>query len=201
MTDGIRIRAIVAAAALVSATLIAPAGVRAQGHRGHGGHGGGRVVVSGGFYGPWWGFGMGYGYGYWGPWGWGGYPPAYYGPEGGVPMGVAMMSGFGGVDLEVKPNRADVWVDGKYVGEARDFDGYPSYLWLKEGVHRLQIQKGGYKLFDEEVDMQPGLKKSLKVRLEPGESEPPAGKGDARAAKDAAKDAPKDDGKPREKKF
>jgi hypothetical protein len=200
MTDAIRTRATVAAAALLGATLIAPAGAWAADHRGgggHGRHGGGTVVVGGGFYAPWWGFGMGYGY--WGPWGWGAYPPAYYGPEGGVPMGVAMMSGFGGVDLDVKPNRADVWVDGKYVGEARDFDGYPSFLWLKEGVHRLQIQKGGYKLFDEEVEMQPGLKKSLKVRLEPGESEPPAGKGDGKSA--AAKDAPKDEPKPREKKF
>ena len=34
-----------------------------------------------------------------------------------------------------KPDRADVWVDGKYVGEARDLDGYPSYLWLEKGPH------------------------------------------------------------------
>jgi hypothetical protein len=47
--------------------------------------------------------------------------------------------------------------------------------------------------------MQPGLKKSLKVRLEPGESEPPAGKGDGKSA--AAKDAAKDEPKTREKKF
>jgi hypothetical protein len=200
MTEGNRTRTMLVAA-VVSAGLLAPAGASAHGRRG-GGHGGGVVVVGGGgFYSPWWGLGAGY-YGYWGPWGWGGlYPPAYYGPEGGVPMSVALMSGFGGVDLDVKPNRADVWVDGKYVGEARDFDGYPSYLWLKEGVHRLQIQKGGYKVFDEEIEMQPGLKKNLKVRLEPGESEPPAAKGDAKAMKDAPKDAAKDESKAREKKF
>jgi hypothetical protein len=28
------------------------------------------------------------------------------------------------------------WVDGKYVGEARDVDGYPSYLWLADGDTR-----------------------------------------------------------------
>ncbi len=37
-----------------------------------------------------------------------------------------MIAGFGAVDVDAKPNRADVWVDGKYVGEARDLDGYPS---------------------------------------------------------------------------
>ena len=200
MSNGRRVQAASVAALLVAA-LVAPAAASAAGRHG-GGHGGGRgvVVVGGGFYSPWWGMGPGY-YGFWGPWGWGGYPPANYGVEGGVPMSVAMMSGFGGVDLQVKPNRADVWVDGKYVGEARDFDGYPTYLWLKEGVHRVQIQKGGFKVFDEEIDMQPGLKKVLKVRLEPGESQPPAGKPDGRAAKSAPKDAAKEEATPREKKF
>ena len=35
-------------------------------------------------------------------------------------MNAAMIAGFGAVELNVKPNRADVWVDGRYVGEARD---------------------------------------------------------------------------------
>jgi hypothetical protein len=198
MSDGFRGRATLGVAALVGMALLAPAGAYAQHHGGGHGHGGGRVVVGGGFYGPMWGYGMGWGYGFYGPWGWGGwgYPPAYYAPEGGVPMGVAMMSGFGGVDLDVKPNRADVWVDGKYVGEARDLDGYPSYLWLKEGAHRLQIQKGGYKLFDEEIEMQPGVKKNLRVRLEPGESEPPAPKLAPKSGGDKEQTE-----KPREKKF
>jgi len=205
MTDRIRGRRTHAAVALMAAALLVPPVASAQGrHGGGGGHGhggGGTVIVGGGFYGPWFGFGAGWGWGPWGyygygPWGYGawGYP-GYYAPEGGVPMGVAMMSGFGAVDLNVKPNRADVWVDGKYVGEARDLDGYPSYLWLKEGVHRLQIQKGGYKIFDEEIEMQPGLKRDLKVRLEPGESEPPAGKTDAKGSEKQPTE------KPREKKF
>jgi PEGA domain len=199
MTDRIRGCRTLAAVALTAAALLVPPVASAQGHRGggggHGHGGGGVVIVGGGFYSPWFGFGAGWGpwgyYGY-GPWG---YPPAYFTPEGGVPMGVAMMNGFGAVDLDVKPNRADVWVDGKYAGEARDLDGYPSYLWLKEGAHRLQIQKGGYKIFDEEIETQPGMKKDLKVRLEPGESEPPSGKPDA---KGSVKEQTE---KPREKKF
>jgi hypothetical protein len=60
----------------------------------------------------------------------------------------------------------------------------------------VQIQKGGYRLFDEEIDMQPGLKKSLRVRLEPGESEPPAAKpdGKSRGEKDEAS-------RPQQKKY
>lgn len=202
MTDRVRHRATLGAAALLAIALIIPADATAQGrHAGGGGHGrsrGGVVVVGGAYYAPWFGFGAGWGpWGFYGPWGygaWGYYPPAYYMPEGGVPMGVAMMSGFGGVDLDVKPGRADVWVDGKYAGEARDFDGYPSYLWLKKGVHRLQVHKGGYELFDEEIDVQAGFKKSLRVRLEPGESQPPGPKPDGKRAEDK-------DEKPREKKY
>jgi hypothetical protein len=125
------------------------------------------VVVVGGFYHPWYGFGP-----YWG-WGWGPYPWAYYGPQGGVDMNMAMMSGYGAVDLNVKPNRADVWVDGKYVGEARDLDGYPSYLWLADGAHKLAVYKGGYRTFEEEIAVNRGMKTELKIRLEPGESQPP----------------------------
>ena len=161
-----------AAVAMTGALAFPPAKAEAHGHGGH------AVVVRGGFYYPWFGYGFGP---YWG-WGWGPYPPAWYGPPGGVDMNYAMMAGFGAVDLNVKPNQADVWVDGKYVGEARDLDGYPSYLWLADGGHKLAVYKGGYKTFEEEIGVHRGMKTTLKIRLEPGESEPPgtkpAGKSD-----------------------
>jgi hypothetical protein len=168
MTRGIRAASTIGVAfALAGAlALLAP---DAEAH----GRGGGRVVyVGGGFYTPRYGFGPYWGWG----WGWGAYPPAYYGPPGGVDMGVAMMAGFGAVELNAKPNRADVWVDGKYVGEARDLDGYPSYLWLKEGEHRLAVYKGGFLVFDEPIAVQRGMKTQIKVRLEPGNAPPPGQK-------------------------
>jgi len=85
-----------------------------------------------------------------------------------------MMSGMGGLDVDAKPNRAEVWVDGKYVAEARDLDGDPSYLWLKQGPHHVVVYHGGDKRFEEDVDVQVGMKTDLKVRLEKGESEPPS---------------------------
>ena len=158
------------AVGMTVALAVQPARAEAHGHGGGHGH----VFVGGGFYSPWFGYGFGP---YWGwGWGWGPYAPGWYGPPGGVDMNYAMIAGYGAVDLNVKPNQADVWADGKYVGEARDLDGYPSYLWLADGPHKLAIYKGGYKTFEEEIAVRRGVKTDLKVRLEPGESEPPGTK-------------------------
>lgn len=156
-----------AAAALASAALLLPQPAEAHGR---GGFRGGPIFVGGAFYGPHFGFG-------WGPyWGWGPWAPYWgYGPyyRPAIDLNFAMMAGFGAVEMDVKPGQAEVWVDGKYVAEARDLDGTPSFLWLKEGAHRVQVYKGGYVTFDERIDVQPGVQKELKLRLEKGESEPP----------------------------
>lgn len=164
MTRSSQLAALAASAALARG-LVAPREAEAHGR---GAPGRGPVIVRG-FYGfPYFGFGNPYwGYPYWG------WPPAFYGPPGGVDMGAAMVAGFGAIDLHVKPGQAEVWVDGKFVAEARDLDGYPSYLWLPEGAHRLTIYKGGYQKFEEEIDVRRGTRMELKVRLQKGESEPP----------------------------
>ena len=180
MTHWKRTGSIIAAAVFLTSGLLL-SGVpdaEARGVRGH------RVVFVGGvFHRPFFGFGIGFGpWGAFGPWGpWYGPWAGYYGPGYGRGYGIdtlaiAKMTGWGAVDLSVKPNRADVWVDGKYVAEARDLDGDPSYLWLEKGPHRLSIYKGGYKAFDEQIDVERGVLKQLKVRLEPGDSPPPGPK-------------------------
>jgi hypothetical protein len=160
--------ALIAALAVALAGTIAllPREAEAHGGRGHGAFYGGAFIGHGWGYGfsPW-GFGPYYG------WGWGPYP--YNQPAGGIDMNVAMMAGYGAVDHDVKPNRADVWVDGRYVGEARDLDGYPSYLWLADGPHKLAVYKGGYRTFEEDIAVQRGMKTQVKVHLEPGDSAPP----------------------------
>jgi hypothetical protein len=160
-------------AALVAMALLVPGSAEAHGRGGPGGHGG-RSVVVGGFYGyPYYGVGF---YGpFWDPFFYG-YAGVYLGPEGGLDMGAAMVAGYGAIDMNVKPGAAEVWVDGKYVAEARDLDGYPSYLWLPEGVHKVAVYRGGYALFEEGVEVRRGFKTDLKVRLEKGESEPPGRK-------------------------
>jgi len=174
-----RTRGAVLAAAALSLLGLAAAG-DAQAHP----RGRGRVVVyGGGFYGfnPWlgWGFGP--------AWGWGPYYPAFY-PPGGVDMNAAMIAGFGAVELNVKPNRADVWADGKYVGEARDLDGSPGYLWLAEGPHRIAVHKGGFLVFDEPIEVRRGMKTEIKLKLQPGDSPPPGTRpGDGTDEKDGRK--------------
>ncbi len=141
-------------------------------------------VYGGGFYGfnPWF-----------GPWGgWGSYYPGFF-PPGGVDMNAAMIAGFGAVELNVKPNRADVWVDGRYVGEARDVDGSPSYLFLADGAHRVAVHKGGFQLFDEQIDVRRGMKTEIKLKLQPGDSPPPGTKPALETKQDKAK--PKDENK------
>ena len=161
---------------VAAALAVAGLGLVMPGDAGAHGRGRGRGFVVGGFYGfnPYFGFGAGP---YWGPYGWGWGPSAfYYGPQGGVDMNVAMIAGVGALEINAKPNRAEVWVDGKYIGEARDLDGYPTYLWLEEGAHTIAVYKGGYATFEEPIEVQRGMKKKLKVRLEEGNSPPPGEK-------------------------
>jgi len=155
---------VVAAMAVAVTPLGLPASAEAHGHHG------GVYVGIGGFYGwgpyyPYWGWAAPY-------WGWGPWP-YYYRAPGGVALGAAMMSGMGALDLDVKPKQAEVWVDGKYVAEARDLDGDPSYLWLKGGAHHVVLYKAGFRSFDEDVDVNVGMIRELKVKLEPGEAPPP----------------------------
>jgi hypothetical protein len=159
-------------ATLAALALAEPAAVFAHG-RGRGGRGP-VIVVRGGWGGfhPYSRFGWGWGLGYYGPWG----PyvgPYAYGPEGGVDLNVAMMAGYGAVDLDVKPGSAEVWVDGKFMAEAKELDGYPSFLWLKEGVHHVVVYKGGHERFEEDIEVDRGVRKDLKIRLEKGDSEAP----------------------------
>ena len=156
---------VVAVAALCAGGGLVP---RAAEAHSRGGFRGGPVFVGGGFYGaPYWGLWGGFG-----PY-WGGSP---FGPPGGLDPSIAAVAGLGAIDVEAKPNRAEVWVDGGYIGEARDLDGYPSYLWLKEGTHRVAVFKGGYAVFEQDIEVRRGLTTGLKVQLEKGDSQPPGRK-------------------------
>jgi hypothetical protein len=106
----------------------------------------------------------------WGPWGeyWG---PSY--PEDGPSLSQALIEGYGAVDMDVRPGRAEVWVDGRYVAEARDLDGSPSYLWLTAGDHEVEIYRDGYVTFTGDVEVRPGAITPMRVDLVRGFSEPP----------------------------
>ena len=92
-----------------------------------------RVVVVGGFYDPF--FYNPYWYDPWFAPQWGWYPPyrgAYLAPD-------------ASVKLEVKPNDAEVYVDGYYAGVVDDFDGAFQRLHVAPGQHELELYLDGYR--------------------------------------------------------
>lgn len=124
----------------------------------------------------WWGPWRPY---YWGAWGfWGAWGDVYPSPT--TPVEVYRVSSEvprrGGFDLKVRPGTAEVWIDGRYAGLAKEFDGYPSYLWLGPGDHRISFYLPGYRTESRGVEVVPGSIGELKLKLRRGESEPPPGR-------------------------
>ena len=102
-----------------------------------------------------------------------GHYPSYYSYSPRFALPYARQAGLGAVDLDIKPKKAEVYVDGRYVGLTREFDGYPNFLWLKEGTHQLVFHKDGYGTMVREYTVYPGEVINVKFRLEPGDSVPP----------------------------
>jgi hypothetical protein len=117
--------------------------------------GGRRVVVVGGFYRPYlydpfW-------YDPWfAPYQWGWYPPyhgAYLPPE-------------ASVKLEVKPSKAEVYVDGYYAGIVDDFDGAFQRLHVLPGEHELELYLDGYRAVKQKVYLTADNTFKVKYNLE-----------------------------------
>jgi hypothetical protein len=135
------------------------------GHGGGGWHGGhGRVIVYSPFYAdPFWGWGYGWGWGF-GPYGFYGYygPYGYYG---GSRSGYGNNSDWAVVDTDVSPEETRVFLDGRYIGLADDFDGHPDYLYLRPGNYSLEFRLEGYESATVSVNAKPGAKVSLNNHL------------------------------------
>ncbi|MBL8114099.1 MAG: PEGA domain-containing protein, partial [Acidobacteria bacterium] len=63
---------------------------------------------------------------------------------------------YGRIDLDVSPEEAEVHLNGKYIGTADDFDGYPDYLYLKPGHYTLEFKLGGHVGVKKEVEVERG---------------------------------------------
>jgi hypothetical protein len=124
---------------------------------------------------PYWGWGypgyyLGLSLGYYGgypwPYGWGGYyrVPAAYGD--GAYGHVVMQPG--ALDLNVKPKRAEVYVNGEPIGHVGRYDGFPGYLWLEPGRYELIFLLNGYRTARHEFTVRPGLIQDVRFRLEKG---------------------------------
>ncbi len=112
------------------------------------------------------GYGYGYGYGYGNYYGQSRYEMAQTTLQ-------AQAAGLGGLDLNVRPRKAQVYVDGQKLGKAGNFDGFPGYLWLEKGTHQLAIYRDGYLTVVQEFTIIPGAIQEVKFRLARGNSVPP----------------------------
>jgi hypothetical protein len=148
-------------------------GYRSYGYRGSYGGGGWwgpriRYVYSDPFYWRWYwggwfpywasvGWWWGGPYDSWSPWGYGyGYR---YATE-------ARLSGrYAIVDTDVNPDEAELTLNGKYIGTADDFDGYPDYLYLLPGKYHLEFKLAGYETYAVDVDAHAGQKVHLDRKL------------------------------------
>lgn len=97
-------------------------------------------------------------FGRFGFWPWGAWLPiplydyttaeAYEPPLDGAPVG--------GVQLDIDPRRAQVFVDGTYVGLVEDFSGYFHHLELPAGPHDIAVVAQGYEPLSLHVLVSPG---------------------------------------------
>lgn len=87
-----------------------------------------------------------------------------------IPVDVAALK------LDVKPKDAEVYVDGNYAGQAREFDSSSNPIWTRPGEHQVEIQRDGYETVRATVRVDGGRGYELKYRLrelgEPGGYEP-----------------------------
>ncbi len=97
--------------------------------------------------------------------------PSYYPPRFALPY--ARRADLGALDLDIKPKKVEVYLDGRYIGRTGEFDGYPDFLWLKEGTHQLAFYKEGYGTVSREYTIYAGELINERFRLERGEAVPP----------------------------
>jgi len=92
------------------------------------------------------------------------------GGMGGAALAYPLPSGAapGGVQLDVQPWRAQVYVDGSYVGLVSDFTGYYHHLEVSAGPHVIAIVTPDYEPLILDLLVSPGRVTTYRGTLSPG---------------------------------
>jgi hypothetical protein len=72
------------------------------------------------------------------------------------------------IKLDVKPNRAAVFVDGVYVGHIAEFEGVGRAMLVAPGKHKITISLPGYQNFETDIDLVANQKSTIKTELVKG---------------------------------
>ena len=77
-------------------------------------------------------------------------------------------SGLSAIDVNIRPINAEISLDGVVMGTADDFDGFPEFLVVEPGSHRVRARCEGYKTYEVTVNLGPGQQVNLNKRMEAG---------------------------------
>jgi len=69
------------------------------------------------------------------------------------------------VKLAVNPNRAAVFLDGRFVGHVAEFEGLGRGLLVAPGAHKIQVSLPGYQTFETQINPLPNQKVEVKTDL------------------------------------
>ena len=78
-------------------------------------------------------------------------------------------AGAGTVEIDVRPRKADVYVDGVYAGRARDYDGRWDVLYLNPGIRAVELRRDGYQDLRLHLDIRRGRSYHIDQRMQRGE--------------------------------
>jgi hypothetical protein len=70
------------------------------------------------------------------------------------------------VDTNIHPKHTRLYLDGRFIGLADDFDGYPGFLFLKPGRYQLECQLGGYRTEVVKIEAEAGYRYDTRFRME-----------------------------------
>ena len=72
------------------------------------------------------------------------------------------------IKLDVKPNRAAVFVDGVFIGHVAEFTGIGKALLVQPGKRNIRITLPGYQTFETSIDLVANQKSTIKTDLVQG---------------------------------
>jgi hypothetical protein len=127
-------------------------------------------------------------YGWYGGWhGYGWYPyHSYFWQPYPYPYGYYYRDRISEARIQVEPKQAQVFVDGYFVGEVDDFDGWSQRLRLEPGEHELEIFLEGYRTYRQQVLFRPGATLKIEHAMQPlgaGEASEPRPRPDPNATR------------------